>query len=263
MSGTATLVYHATAVGPTNPATLNTAMTNVVLPFAEMIPFGATIATDVVTVSGAVVTRTIVFNLDNSYIVITGTVTGVSGNPLVISAVANGAINGQNMFITGVLGEPAANGIFAPNVIDADHFEIYGPTVAVKTVSSLGSNPIVIETVTPHGLVTGDKVKVDGIVGVNNVPAVVVTNANGVFVVTVIDATHFSRPTPSDSTYRSGGVVGPGVKGVGAYTSGGFTKTIPVWQHGSDPAAVFRNLYTYKLSNALGCVITADEPVVA
>jgi hypothetical protein len=64
MSTTATLAYSATAVGPTTVADLETAMEDVPLDFTEIETVtGCTLTSDTTTVSGQVVTRTIVFSI--------------------------------------------------------------------------------------------------------------------------------------------------------------------------------------------------------
>jgi hypothetical protein len=67
VSNTATLVYHATAVGPTVPANLAAAMTAVDLDFVEIeTATGCTLVSDITTTVGSVVTRTIVFDTNTA-----------------------------------------------------------------------------------------------------------------------------------------------------------------------------------------------------
>ena len=77
---------------------------------------------------------------------------------------------------------------------------------AVSGVSNLGiagatnATPIVVQTTASHGLSTGAYVTISGVIGN--------TNANGTWVVTVVDATHFSlNGSTGNSAYVSGGVV--------------------------------------------------------
>lgn len=67
MSTTATLAYSATATGPTTPAALEAAMAAVVLdpaPINEVT--GSSLTSDITTISGATVTRTLVFNISSA-----------------------------------------------------------------------------------------------------------------------------------------------------------------------------------------------------
>jgi hypothetical protein len=61
----------------------------------------------------------------------TGNVTGASGagaSPIVIASPGHGLVTGQQVTITGVNGETAANGAFTITVVDADHFSLNGTT---------------------------------------------------------------------------------------------------------------------------------------
>lgn len=60
------------------------------------------------------------------------------------------------------------------------------------------ANPIVI-TATGHGLTSGQTANIAGVVGN--------TAANGMFVVTVIDSSHFSIPVNGNGSYTSGGII--------------------------------------------------------
>ena len=73
--------------------------------------------------------------------------------------------------------------------------------VAVTAVTE--ANPGAVTTGTAHGLVTGDRVRFAGVVGM------VELNANTVFAVTTVDATHFTIGvnTTGFTTYTSGGTV--------------------------------------------------------
>lgn len=67
MTVSATLVYHATATGPTVPATLEAAMAAVVLdpiPINEVT--GSALTSDVTTLIGSVATRTLVFDITSA-----------------------------------------------------------------------------------------------------------------------------------------------------------------------------------------------------
>lgn len=63
------------------------------------------------------------------------------------------------------------------------------------------ANPGVVTTSAAHGLTTGQTVVIASVGGA--------TQANGTWVVTVIDATHFSIPVNVTGTYTSGGTVTP------------------------------------------------------
>lgn len=64
MSSTATLTYEVTAVGPTVPSNLETAMAAVVLNHTGIAEItGAALASDTTTIAGPVVTRTVVFDI--------------------------------------------------------------------------------------------------------------------------------------------------------------------------------------------------------
>jgi hypothetical protein len=67
VSSTATLTYSATAVGPTTVANLAAAMAAVDLDFGEIeTATGCTFGSDTTTEVGQVVTRTIVFDINNA-----------------------------------------------------------------------------------------------------------------------------------------------------------------------------------------------------
>ncbi|HEY2414173.1 MAG TPA: choice-of-anchor L domain-containing protein, partial [Pirellulaceae bacterium] len=202
---------------------------------------------------------------------ITGTISGATNpgtsGPIVITSANHGLQSGQQIFVSGVLGNTAANGPFFVKVTDSNHFSLWlNALLSIPSVSNanyLGggtwtilpvdpglsgaaisfdkdpsngrdtystnqgpgyvipgspidpntgidpgvtnSYPIIIHTTTAHNLQDGDTVQVSGVLGT--------TNANGVFKVTVIDATHFALN---------------GTTGNGAYTNNGGA-SIPTW----------------------------------
>jgi hypothetical protein len=73
-----------------------------------------------------------------------------------------------------------------------------GVGAPILITSSTNANPTVITTAT-HGLSTGDVVEISG--------HLVNTNANGLWVVTVISSTTFSIPTPGNGVGGATGIV--------------------------------------------------------
>jgi hypothetical protein len=77
----------------------------------------------------------------------------------------------------------------------AKHIKLSAPVVGL--VSSTNTNPITIVTATPHCLVSGDQVTVDG--------HLVNTNANGIWIATVTDPNTFTIPVAGNG---AGGATG-------------------------------------------------------
>jgi hypothetical protein len=71
----------------------------------------------------------------------------------------------------------------------------YGLTI----VSASNSNPIIVQTSTPHGLVNNDRVSISGVAGN--------TAANGVWNVSSLGATTFSIPAVGTGTSSAGRVI--------------------------------------------------------
>lgn len=107
---------------------------------------------------------------------------------------ASGITNRVDVFVSGEKAVAAAETLIFKT---ARTFNVIGsPAITAAT----NATPIVITTGTAHGLVTGDVVEIVGVLG--NVAA------NGVWTVTVVDATHFSLANSVGSAaYTSGGTV--------------------------------------------------------
>lgn len=119
-----------------------------------------------------------------------------------------GFVQQENTLTVDVL---AQNSSKTPVNLDAlPGFRVYGPqglmsggtgTLGLAESGAItgasNANPIVI-TSANHGLSTGQRVTISG-VGGN-------TNANGTFIITVIDANTFSIPVAGNAPYTSGGV---------------------------------------------------------
>jgi hypothetical protein len=91
-------------------------------------------------------------------------------------------------------------------VLVGDRFDDFLTEPAITGVTT--ASPAVITTAIPHRRQTGDAVTVSGVLGA--------TEVNGVFVVTVVDATHLSVPVSVAGAYTSGGKVisnGGGITG--------------------------------------------------
>ena len=131
--------------------------------------------------------------------------------PVLITANNHQLRTGEHVFITGVQGVPEANGAFNVTVIDPDHFTLDGSssvpqsTYALNTgrfiiggdiLTASNQTPIVITTAQGHGLVTGDTVRISGVVGNSG--------ANGTFKITVINNTQFSL----DNSFGTGAGTG-------------------------------------------------------
>jgi len=78
------------------------------------------------------------------------------------------------------------------------------PANAITGVTT--ANPGVVTTTSAHGLTTGQLVAINGVAGA--------TQANGVWVVTVLSTTTFSIPVNVTGTYSSGGLFVPALSGV-------------------------------------------------
>jgi hypothetical protein len=120
--------------------------------------------------------------------------------PVVITTAAHGLVTGQTVTVAGVLGNLGANGTFPIIVLSPTTFSLTGSagTGAYTPATGTVTLPVVITTAVKHGLVTGQTVIVQGVLG--NL------GANSTFAVIVLTPTTFS--------------IGP--VGTGAYTSGGF-----------------------------------------
>jgi hypothetical protein len=150
-----------------------------------------------------------------------------NASPIVIQTrTSHGLASGAAVFIFLVTGNTAANGAWVVTVNDKTHFSLNGSTgngnfpvgataVAVPGLAFIANatnaSPVVIQTITAHGLTSGAAVVVYGVTGN--------TAANGAWFVTVIDQTHFSL---------NGG------KGNGAYAGGGiaFCNNVPTCERG-------------------------------
>jgi hypothetical protein len=156
-------------------------------------------------------------------------------NPVRVVTTGHPFRTGDNVFINGVQGgNNLANGNSQITVINTNEFSLNGKngtTVpafgtgpiatglrylrhATITVATLAA-PIEIETSTPHGCATGDRVRIDGVGGnlaANN------TVARPTWVVTVISATRISLDGSDGSAAgqyvpRTGRMLGPAVNG--------------------------------------------------
>jgi hypothetical protein len=127
---------------------------------------------------------------------VSGSITAATNaGPVVISSSAHGLNTGDRVRISGVAGNTAANGSFTITRIDANNFSLNGVVgngnylgggtwVKGSTIlNATNTNPIRI-TSPAHGLVTGAKVNISGVLGN--------TAANGNFTITVIDADNYT-----------------------------------------------------------------------
>jgi hypothetical protein len=125
----------------------------------------------------------------------------INAGPIAITTdFAHGLINGQAIRVSGVQGNSAANGIFNVTVTGTNTFTLNGSTGNGDYVASVGDSwqlvtggavtgatnagPIEINTGTPHGLNTGDRVRIANVLG-NSA-------ANGDWKVTRTSATTFT-----------------------------------------------------------------------
>lgn len=156
-----------------------------------------------------------------------------NATPIVVTTTtAHGYVSGQEVSISGVVGNLAANGTFYIIVTSTTQFQLFldpattiaaigtgaytsGGTVAIPSVL----NQIVITTGTslvnlvPHGLTSGDMVTTTSIGGI--------TAANGTFIVNVL----------SLYTFQLLGLDGiTPVIGTGSYTGGGLVNVLPLYQ---------------------------------
>lgn len=137
---------------------------------------------------------------------------GFGVSPIVITSVGHGLGTGDTVFIDGVGGNTAANGVHRVTVVNANQFVLDGTTgigdyqgggvwrrgVPITNVSGNGVSPIEI-TSPNHGLISGMTVRIAGVQGN--------TAANGSFVITVVDADHFTlNGTTGNGDYTGGGV---------------------------------------------------------
>lgn len=155
-----------------------------------------------------------------------GTVSdATNASPIVIETASHHhRTTGDVVIITGVLGNTAANGKHTITVVDDTHFELDGSTgngtyithgtwrlqLDHHVVDATNATPIVIETAGNHNRVTGDYVSISGVEGNES--------ANGDWIITVLDDTHFELDTSS---------------GVADYTEGGIWRPIQEWKLGN------------------------------
>jgi phage-related protein len=112
-----------------------------------------------------------------------------------------------------VTGNTAANGVDTVTVLTTTTFSldnsvgiaayvsggiIFLPSVLIVSNATFAS-PIVVTTSTPHGLTSGNIVTLNGVIG--NL------NANGTWVITVINTTSFSLGSTGNGAYVAGGAV--------------------------------------------------------
>jgi hypothetical protein len=133
-----------------------------------------------------------------------------NATPIVITSTAHGLTNNDRIFITGVLGNTAANGAFQIYSSAANYFSIR----AVVDISDASNETPIKITATAHGFSTGNQVIVSGVLGN--------TNANGGYLATVVDVNSFTLDgSTGNGTYTGGGIAVKDSAGNGTYTSGG------------------------------------------
>ena len=102
-----------------------------------------------------------------------------------ITSPGHSLMSGDTVYIVGVVGVPAANGFFLVNVIDTDNFDLILSALTGAPVTNAvdsGSGSIKV-TVTSHGFLTGDMVRIGGVDGT--------FEANGVWRITFVDGDNF------------------------------------------------------------------------
>ena len=115
----------------------------------------------------------------------------------ITTALAHTFVTGSVVSIQRILGNTAANGTWYVTSTGANTFTLDGSTgnaayitppaiddAATDPTALTNTTPIVVKTIAAHGLSTGMTVRISGVTGL--------TNANGTFVITVIDADEFS-----------------------------------------------------------------------
>jgi hypothetical protein len=132
--------------------------------------------------------------------------------PIVITSANHGLRTGDQVKVTGALGNAAANGTFTVAVLDANRFSLNGSSGSgtylgggswqrfgsITNASGALGTPVVI-TAASHGLNTGDQVAIKKLTGNTGL------NGNSYYV-TVIDADHFSlNGTSADGSTTAGG----------------------------------------------------------
>ncbi len=123
-------------------------------------------------------------------------------SPIVITTSSpHGLQNGMRVSISGVAGNLAANSVFAVTIIDATNFSLNGSYGSGDwTSGGTVTAEIMITTAAPHGLQSGMRVSISGVLGN--------TAANGVFPVTVIDSLNFDlNGSSGNGIWTSGGTV--------------------------------------------------------
>ena len=171
-----------------------------------------------------------------------------------LTVAGHGMTTGQTCFVWGVDGATGTTGVWTVTVIDANTIDLQGSTfggvytflgrcVPVFTVVGAvnnGAGLIRIQTSAAHGFATGAQVYLQNVGGV--------PNANGGWLITVIDATHFDLQ---------------GSQWGGAYTSGGtacsFTATIFIGSVHGAPASnqligcnIYSSMFGVMLTNPSG-----------
>lgn len=143
---------------------------------------------------------------------LSGTVTNATNaNPIVITSTDHGLLTGDQITISDVVGNTAANGTFTITRLDANTFSIpvtgngnYTSGGTWEQVQALSGTITGASQTTPiqitsanHGLQTGQRVIIADVLGN--------TAANGTFAVTVLNENTFSIPVASNGAYTSGG----------------------------------------------------------
>lgn len=138
-------------------------------------------------------------------------------DPVEITAVAHGLATGDRIEIAGVSGTTELNyGTYAITKVDADNFTLDGTdssdftaatTKAISGVTLSTTDPVVL-TVTAHGLETGDKTTVLGVVGTTELNGNTYTvTASTVNTLTLVgtDSSAFTAYTSGGTVYTGGG----------------------------------------------------------
>ena len=143
-----------------------------------------------------------------------GVISGATNTgPIVISSAGHGLTTGDQIRVSGVEGNQAAIGLHTVSVIDANSFALDGSngsgnytgggTWTSNVITGATNTDPLIVTAPDHGLQTGARVRVEGVIGN--------TNANGTHTITVIDADSFrlnndsNVPRVGNGIYQGGG----------------------------------------------------------
>lgn len=146
-----------------------------------------------------------------------------------VTAAAHGLVDGDIVFITGVLGTTEANGRFYVDVNSSSTFDLYE---VFDIEGATNATPIVVTTTEAHGLSDADAVTISGVLGNTAANATSYVDVTGVKTFALYSDVGLTTEVAGNGAYTSGGIARHDSAFATAWTSGGrFWRDdeVPTW----------------------------------